>query len=129
MGDLEKIVVKVKMLTPDADLPKPRHPRDNAIDIQAISVKNDIRYMEYGTGLALEIPEGYIGLIFPNDDISERDLMLKNGVEVIGPNCSDEIRLRFQKLGGKVYVKGDVIGRFMVFPYSKKLLLEVQKDL
>jgi len=53
----------------------------------------------YGTGLAIGIPEGYIGLIFPVRGNSKKDLLLANSIGIINPGCEEEIILCFKPSG------------------------------
>jgi dUTP pyrophosphatase len=57
------------------------------VDLTAISLskvdKDEFGYLEYGTGLAIEIPEGHVGLLFPRSSISNSGLILTNSVGVI----------------------------------------------
>jgi dUTP pyrophosphatase len=76
----------------------------------------------YGTGLALEIPEGYVGLIFPRSSISKTSLSLANCVGVIDSGYRGEILLKFRtdannKTGH--YTIGDRIGQLLIIPYPQ----------
>ena len=56
--------VKIKKLHPDAVIPAYAKPGDAGMDLTAVSVSHDdFGNICYGTGLAFEIPEGYVGLI------------------------------------------------------------------
>ena len=76
--------VKIKKLCENAVIPSYAKPGDAGMDLVATSRMFD-KYgnVEYGTGLAMEIPEGYVGLIFPRSSISKKDLALTNAVGVI----------------------------------------------
>jgi len=88
--------IKIKKLHPKAVIPQYAKPGDAGLDLTAISVEvSDKGYLEYGTGLALEIPEGYVGLIFPRSSISEKELYLSNSVGVIDSGYRGEIKFRF----------------------------------
>ena len=50
------------------------------------------QYYEYGTGLGLEIPEGYVALLFPRSSISNTDHYLRNSVGVIDSGYRGEIK-------------------------------------
>ena len=43
---------------------------DAAMDLKAVSMKQRAEYIEYGTGLAVEIERGNVALIFPRSSIS-----------------------------------------------------------
>ena len=76
--------VKIKKLCENAVIPSYANPGDAGMDLVATSRMFD-KYgnVEYGTGLAMEIPEGYVGLIFPRSSICKQDLSLSNAVGVI----------------------------------------------
>ena len=61
-----KMKIKVKRLNELAMLPTKAHATDAGFDLYATSkaYDNDGNVV-YGCGLAFEIPEGYMGLVFP----------------------------------------------------------------
>ena len=81
------MIVKIKKLDSKAVTPAYAKAGDAAVDLTAISLskvdKDEFGYLEYGTGLAIEIPEGYVGLLFPRSSISNSGLILTNSVGVI----------------------------------------------
>lgn len=89
--------VKFKKLHPDAVIPKYGRPGDAGMDLTAISVEYDKDYSKiiYNTGLAIEIPEGYVGLIFPRSSIFKKELSLSNSVGVIDSSYRGEISFKF----------------------------------
>lgn len=64
--------VRIMKLHPGAVIPSYAKPGDAGLDLTAISIKETDKYVEYGTGLAVEIPEGYMGLIFPRSSVSKK---------------------------------------------------------
>lgn len=88
--------VKIKKLNENAVIPRYAKKGDAGLDLVATS-----RYFDkygnavYGTGLAVEIPEGYVGLIFPRSSISKYDLSLSNSVGVIDSGYRGEIMFKF----------------------------------
>lgn len=124
--------IKVKRLHRRATIPTYAHPLGDAgMDLTAVSVREDLEYMflEYDTGIALEIPEGYMGLIFPRSSISKTHLSLCNAVGVIDPSYRGPIKLRFNVgvLGRKQqrYAIGDKIGQLIILPYPQIRMVEV----
>lgn len=113
--------VKVKRLSPDAVLPKYAKANDAGQDLTAISKVETQKYIEYGTGLALEIPRGYVGLIYPRSSLSNYDMVLANHVGVIDADYRGEIKFRFKKTNEGAYAKyyevGDRIGQLIVVPF------------
>ena len=61
--------VKFKKLSDNAVIPSYAKPGDAGLDLTATSMQvvdqKTYGYIEYGTGIAVEIPEGYVGLIYP----------------------------------------------------------------
>lgn len=94
--DLLKI--RVKKLIPEAEIPKYAHRGDAGMDVVAtsISVTND--YIEYGTGLAFEVPKGYVMLIFPRSSNSKKDLLLCNSVGVLDSTYRGELKFRYKRV-------------------------------
>lgn len=94
--------IKIKMLDPMAVIPKYTKEGDAGLDLTATSkiimTGNDVvaDYIEYGTGLAIEIPEGFMGLLFPRSSISNKNMTLVNSVGVIDSGYRGEIKLRFK---------------------------------
>jgi dUTP pyrophosphatase len=75
--------VKIKKLHPDAVIPTYAKAGDAGIDLVAVKINITNEYIEYETGLAIEIPEGYFGAILPRSSNSKKDLLLCNSVGII----------------------------------------------
>lgn len=89
--------VKIKKLCDNAVIPSYAKPGDAGMDMVATSrVFDKYGNVEYGTGLAMEIPEGYVGLLFPRSSISKQDLSLANAVGVIDSGYRGEIKFKFK---------------------------------
>lgn len=89
--------VKIKKLTENAVIPKYSLEGDAGLDLTATSKKYDeFGNVHYGTGLAFEIPEGFVGLLFPRSSNSKKDLILSNSVGVIDSNFRGEVSLKFK---------------------------------
>lgn len=90
--------IKIKRLSEDAVIPSYAHDTDAGLDFTAISYeyKEDIDCHVFGTGLALEIPEGYVGLCFPRSSNRKTDLYLTNSVGVIDAGYRGEIMASFK---------------------------------
>lgn len=91
------MVVKIKKLVPEAVMPKKAHSTDAGYDLVAVSRSVDESgAVVYGTGLAMEIPEGYVGLVFPRSSIAKKDLVLSNCVGVIDSGFRGEVMAKFK---------------------------------
>lgn len=123
--------VKVKKLNENAIIPSYAKLGDAGLDITTTGINEATEsYIEYGTGLAIEIPEGFVGLIFPRSSISKTDLILTNSVGVIDSGYRGEIKLRFKisKEGDiNIYEKGDKIGQLIIIPYPQIEFEEVNE--
>lgn len=120
------IDVKIKKLHSNAVIPSYAKPGDAGMDLVATEIKwpkDNANYIQYNTGLAIEIPEGYVGLIFPRSSNSGYDLQLCNAVGVIDSGYRGEICLRYRVVllptGDKprFYEVGDRVGQLMIVPY------------
>ena len=122
--------VAVKKLNKKAVIPSYAKPGDAGLDLTAVSIVSDyIDYITYGTGLAMEIPTDYVGLIFPRSSIRNYDLVLSNCVGVIDSGYRGEIQFTFLKtknMNSKVYAIGDRIGQILIMPYPQVTLIEEQ---
>ena len=102
--------LKVKRLVPEAVLPKKAHATDAGFDLVAVSggwVEEEKLYV-YHTGLAFEIPEGYVGLVFPRSSVAKKDLILSNCVGVIDAGYRGEVTAKFG-LAHRPLLHGDLI--------------------
>lgn len=127
--------VNIKKLNEEALIPTYSKSGDAGLDLTATSISATHEFIEYGTGLAIEIPQGYVGLLFPRSSISKYDLLQCNSVGVIDSNYRGEIKIRFKKtkdlksplFDEKLYNMGDRIGQLIILPYPQIELVEVQE--
>jgi len=94
-----------------ANTPRQIRVGDAGFDLTCVSAKyNNInQYIEYDTGIAVEIPEGHVGLVFPRSSISNTSLSLANSVGVIDSNYRGSIKARFRNTtsNGVIYQIGE----------------------
>lgn len=126
------MIVKIKKLDPKAVTPAYSKAGDAAMDLTAITIakvdRDEFGYMEYGTGLAFEIPEGHVGLLFPRSSISNSGLILTNSVGVIDSGYRGEVKFRFKHIPDTAYYKpGDRVGQIIIMPYPQIELQEVDE--
>ncbi len=121
------IKVKIKKLKKEAVIPKCALKGDAGMDVVAVTKNETEKYVEYGTGLALEIPEDYVCLIFPRSSVSNKDLVLSNCVGVLDSGYRGELRLRFKKYGKEVYNIGDKVGQIIILPFPRVGFEEVKE--
>lgn len=91
--------IKVKRLNELAMLPTKAHATDAGFDLYATSkIYDNDGNVVYGCGLAFEIPEGYMGLIFPRSSNANKSLLLSNSVGVIDAGYRGEVTAKFKRL-------------------------------
>lgn len=114
--------VKIKKLHPDAVIPTYAKPGDAGMDLTATSLSGDEygNYV-YGTGLAFEIPDGYVGLLFPRSSNSKKDMVLMNSVGVLDSGFRGEVTFKYRPLKpvNLSYAIGDRIGQIIIMPYPQ----------
>lgn len=94
-GDIE---VKLKKLSDKAVIPSKAYPTDACFDLVATSIKYDAanRCYIYGTGIAMEIPEGYVGHIYPRSSNRKTDCYMANHVGVVDCHYRGEVMVSFK---------------------------------
>ena len=134
--------IKVKLLYEDAKLPTKAHATDAGFDLYARALEVDKNgALVYGTGVAMAIPDGYVGLVFPRSSIAKYTLTLSNCVGVIGSGYRGEIMAKFRPSlayrpsfraknpdVGALYNIGDRIAQPIVIPIPD-VALEVADEL
>ena len=101
--------VRFKKLSDNAVMPKKAHPTDAGFDLVATSREIDeYGNIVYGTGLAVEIPDGYVGLAFPRSSVSKYDLVMANCTGVIDAPFRGEMKFKFKMAieAGKLAIEG-----------------------
>ena len=127
--------IKIKKLHPDAVIPTYAKSGDAGMDLTAVNVRFESSYIAYQTGLAFEIPEGHVGLLFPRSSNSKKQLLLTNSVGVLDSGYRGEVEFRFKITGNGVvpegdldiYTIGDKIGQIMILPYPQIEFEEVNE--
>lgn len=90
--------IKFKKLSDKAVIPTKAHPTDVGFDLTATKVNVTEDYVEYETGIALQLPVGYCALLFPRSSNSKKDLLLANSVGLVDNGYIGELKLRFKRI-------------------------------
>ena len=118
--------IRVKKLHQDAVIPRYAHFGDAAVDLVATRKwEDDHGNVCYGTGLAMEIPENHVGLLFSRSSVPKTNLRLANAVGVIDSGYRGEVMLKFDKSGDKQYEPGDRVGQLMLVPIPSIQFVQV----
>ena len=124
--------VKIKRLHKDSVIPSYAKEGDAGMDLTATRMWfDDDRNVCYGTGITMEIPKGYVGLVFPRSSIAKKDLLLSNAVGVIDSGYRGEITAKF-KISGEYsnkhfYKIGERICQIIIMPYPQIEFEEVEE--
>jgi len=124
------MVVKFKKISPDAISPKYSKDGDAGMDLTITSIISESEFdITYGLGISVEIPKGFVGLIFPRSSIRNYDLNLTNCVGVVDSGYRGELQATFKKVqgGNKKYMIGDRGVQIMILAYPQIDFVESDK--
>jgi dUTP diphosphatase len=122
--------VKIKRLDGSAVIPKYAKDGDAGLDLTATAYKvNEKGQYIYTSDLALEIPDGYVGLLFPRSSICKKDLEMTNSVGVIDSNYRGPIKSIFNPTceDPEIYELGERFAQLIIIPYPKIEFEEVEE--
>nr|DAH79171.1 MAG TPA: dUTPase [Caudoviricetes sp.] len=118
--------VKIKKLNENAVVPTKAHATDAGFDLYCTSkeVDWDKRQIICHTGLAFEIPEGFVGLLFPRSSVSNKPLIMANSVGVIDSCYRGEVTVKFnitdmRQSGMNHYQVGNKVAQIIIIPYPE----------
>lgn len=137
------VTVKFKKLSPLAVTPSYSRDGDAGADLVATSILETDMYIEYGTGLSIELLPGFACFLYPRSSLSNYDLILANHVGVGDSNFRGEITFRFKRtrieipnefdvfgepaFTPAIYKVGDRIGQLVVQEVPRMLFEEVEE--
>lgn len=131
---MEHLKIKIKKLNDIARIPQYATDGAAGMDMTAISkTYDDFGNIVYGTGIAMEIPEGYVGLVVPRSSNTEKRLLMGNSIGIIDSDYRGEITFKFKplpKLFGEQmedYNVGDRIGQITFMAYPRVQFEEVEQ--
>ena len=131
--------LKIKKLHEGAKVPSYSKEGDAGLDFTAVEISRDnVGNITYHTGLAVEIPQGYVGLLFPRSSISKKQQFLTNCVGVIDSGYRGEIMAKFKPVMGTYdtildlfesneYEIGDRVVQLLIIPYPQIEFEEVEE--
>lgn len=125
--------IKYKIIDKNIKGPQYSRKEDACFDMYCRKINHEQGYIEYKLNAAFEIPEGFVGLLFPRSSITDKDLMVKNSVGIIDPNYRGEVSMRCtipsMATGHKkeLYNIGDKCAQMMIIINPKINLIESNK--
>uniref|UniRef100_A0AAU8B7N8 dUTP diphosphatase n=1 Tax=Dulem virus 42 TaxID=3145760 RepID=A0AAU8B7N8_9CAUD len=116
--------LKIKRLSEKAIMPIKAHKGDAGLDLTTTGVTTEINecgqlMIRYHTDLAVEIPEGYVGLLFPRSSLYKKAMQLTNSVGVIDSGYRGEIMAVFKTTTDvipAVYKEGEKFCQLVIVP-------------
>jgi dUTP pyrophosphatase len=126
-------IIKVKKTNDTAKIPVKATKGANGFDLTAVSKRkvyetasSELKYIEYGTGISIELPEDYAALVLPRSSVTNTSLMLGNSVGLIDSDYRGEITLRFRTNNQSIseYMIGDRIGQLLILKVPRIVLEE-----
>lgn len=126
--------VKIRKLSIEAVIPKYAKPGDAGLDLVAVNCVYDREYDNYvyGTGLAIEIPKGYVGLIFPRSSNRRTMAYMTNHVGIIDSGYRGEIMITYKNrdIDNPItppYAIGERVAQLIIIPYPQIELIETDE--
>lgn len=112
--------LRFKKLHPDAQKPRMATRGAAGFDLTCTEIEWDTEHKiaKHHTGIAIELPEGYVGLLFPRSSISKTNLRVANATGIIDSDYRGEISLvcDIEDKGFHTYSTGDRIGQLVIMP-------------
>lgn len=127
--------LKIKKLSEKAVMPTRAHKGDAGLDLTCTSITTGINecgqlMLIYHTDLAVEIPEGYVGLLFPRSSIYKKSLQLTNAVGVIDSGYRGEVMAVFKTTTDVVpaiYKEGERFCQLVIVPIPEIDVIEADE--
>jgi dUTP pyrophosphatase len=124
--------IPVLALDPELPLPAPAHPGDAGVDLRARTA-TDLAPGEWAmipTGIAVAIPEGYVGLVAPRSGLAARHAVsVVNGPGVVDAGFRGEIHAVLINHGPEPvhFGRGDRIAQLVVVPIAEPVFEVVEQ--
>jgi len=114
-------------LSEDAVTPKRMSEGAAGFDLYATTITRTVNYVEYGTGIAVEIPPGYAGFLFARSSCSNKGLALCNGVGVIDADYRGELKIRYYEVSNffGYWGIGERVAQISFLPVAVTTLVQV----
>lgn len=126
---MDNLKIKFKKMNPNAVIPKRGTIGAAGFNLTAIGLEVTETTLKFDTGIAVEIPPGYVGLVFPRSSICKTGLSLANSVGVIDSDYRGSISFVFYK--GPTWIEpysyGDRIGQLVIMPIPEVEFVEAEE--
>lgn len=124
------MIIKIKKLNPEAKLPSYAHRGDAGLDlfaIEEVAIESG-EIVRIKTGVALELPAGYVGLIWDKSGLAA-NYGLKTMAGVFDAGYRGELQIVLTNLSDKTYVvkKHDKVAQMLIQAVELPDLVEVDE--
>lgn len=120
--------IKYKKLSENAVEPSYAKDGDAGLDLTITSICDNTSFdVTYKFGISIEIPYGYVGLLFPRSSVRNFELILSNCVGVIDSGYRGELQATFKKTNGldsRSYKVGERGAQLLILPYPQVKMIE-----
>ena len=130
--------LKIKKLSDKAIMPIRPHNSDAGLDLTTTSITSEINecgqfILVYHSDIAVEIPDGYVGLLFPRSSIAKKSIQFTNAVGVIDSGYRGEIMAKVRNTSGDsvpaVYKVGEKFAQLVIVPYVSDITITETTEL
>ncbi len=131
------MIIGFKKLHEKAVMPKFANIGDFGADLTTVDegltyTEDGVQFIEYRTGLAVQLPPNVAGMVFPRSSISKKHLILCNSIGLIDQGYTGEIMVRFKIVGNEqlkpnIYTAGDRVAQMVFVPVVTPEIMEVQE--
>jgi dUTP pyrophosphatase len=127
----EQLPLEVRRLRPDAVLPSYAHPGDAGLDLAAVEAVRlwPGERVAVPTGLAVAIPDGWVGLVHPRSGLARRHgLTVANAPGTIDAGYRGEVQILLVNLGAEVVdlAAGDRVAQLLLQRVGWAEVVEVE---
>lgn len=120
--------IKIKKLHEKAVIPTYKTDGDAGLDLTIVSSEIvDSEHIKYGFGIAIEIPFGFVGLVFPRSSCYKQRQVLSNCVGVIDSGYRGEISAVMIGNSQSNYSIGERCAQLIILPYPQVEFEEVHE--
>lgn len=130
-------ITKIKITHKDAVIPAYKTSGSNAFDVQVMIDSGRCcdtimpgQPMKYGTGIAVQVPEGYVGILTIRSGKSSKDgLKLSNAIGIIDSDYRGEIFMSLwtERPNGCKISHGERVAQLLIMPCPQSILKVVDE--
>ena len=127
IANIKNMEIKIKKLHKDAVVPTFATDGSAGLDLTAVSFKQETDesgklVLVYHTGLAIQIPKGYVGLLCMRSSVAKKSVALVNAVGILDSDYTGEVLLKFKITTDAlptIYQPGEKCAQLVIIPYLR----------